>query len=133
MRFHPLLIHAALDNWKDLDTPQIFDPIFAECDAVIHTADGGYPHVTSGEKYLENNRSLISSIEKSQRCRRLIFTSSDEAMLDGNLALLEANPIIDERRYTDSNDKNEYGTCRTHMCESKSLRSVLVDSHLCAH
>jgi nucleoside-diphosphate-sugar epimerase len=39
-------------------------------------------------------------------------TSSDEAMLDGNLALLEANPIVDHRRYTNAADSNSYATSK---------------------
>jgi nucleoside-diphosphate-sugar epimerase len=90
----------------------IFDEVFAACDAVVHTADGGFPSVTSGEEYAATNRDLLASIEKAPNFKRLIFTSSDEAMLDSDLSLLEANPIIDERRFTNPNDPNAYATSK---------------------
>jgi nucleoside-diphosphate-sugar epimerase len=101
-----LTIHSC-----DMSIAGVFDAVFAECDAVIHTADGGYPAVTSGEEYKATNTHILASIEASS-VRRLIYTSSDEAMLDGNLKLLEANPIVDHRRYTNPADSNSYATSK---------------------
>ena len=101
-----LTIHSC-----DMSIAGVFDTVFADCNAVIHTADGGYPAVTSGEEYVATNKHILASIEAS--CvRRLIYTSSDEAMLDSNLALLEANPIVDHRRYTHPEDSNSYATSK---------------------
>ena len=94
----------------EMSEPGVFDAIFAECDAVIHTADGGYPSVTSGEEYAATNRHILASIEAAPRLARLVYTSSDEAMLDSDLSLLEANPIVDHRRYTHPDDPNSYGS-----------------------
>jgi nucleoside-diphosphate-sugar epimerase len=101
-----LTIHSC-----DMSIVGVFDTVFADCDAVIHTADGGYPAVTSGKEYRVTNKQILASIEASP-VRRLIYTSSDEAMLDGNLALLEANPIVDHRRYTNPADSNSYATSK---------------------
>lgn len=92
----------------DMSTPGVFDAPFADCCAVIHTADGGYPAVTSGAEYRAANKSILASIEAAPSIRRLIYTSSDEAMLDSDLALLESNPVVDHRRYTHPSDSNSY-------------------------
>lgn len=101
-----LTIHSC-----DMSVAGVFDAPFADCDAVIHTADGGYPAITSGEEYKATNKHILASIMASP-VRRLIYTSSDEAMLDSNLALLEANPIVDHRRYTNPADPNSYATSK---------------------
>ena len=98
----------------EMSEPGVFDAIFAECDAVIHTADGGYPSVTSGEEYAATNRHILASIQAAPHLARLVYTSSDEAMLDSDLSLLEANPIVDHRRYTHPDDPNSYGSPPPH-------------------
>jgi nucleoside-diphosphate-sugar epimerase len=72
-----LTIHSC-----DMGTAGVFDAVFADCDGVIHTADGGYPSVTSGEEYMATNRHILASIEAAPNVKRLVYTSSDEAMLD---------------------------------------------------
>ena len=47
----------------EMSTAGVFDSIFSDCDALIHTADGGYPHVTDGEQYLATNRHIIASLD----------------------------------------------------------------------
>ena len=59
----------------DMSVAGVFDAIFAECDALIHTADGGYPSVTSGAEYMTANKRILASIEASPTMKRLICPS----------------------------------------------------------
>jgi nucleoside-diphosphate-sugar epimerase len=44
----------------------IFDEVFAACDAVVHTADGGFPSVTSGEEYAATFSTATLAISSGQ-------------------------------------------------------------------
>jgi nucleoside-diphosphate-sugar epimerase len=89
----------------EMTTPGVFDSVFDGCSAVIDTAANlGVPPEQMLEEYTLVNRLLIASVEKAASVRRVVFTSSDEAMLDANLDLLKANPIVDEARFTDQSD-----------------------------
>jgi len=97
-----LTIHSC-----DMCQEGAFDAFFSGCRAVVHAAaDPDVPLEKRPEEYQRNSSLITKSINKSSTITRVIYTSSVAAISgDTDIAELRLRPVIDEKRYPNSENK----------------------------